>query len=1251
MNHVNTFTGGMNTDVSPEYIQSNKYIYGENFKLTVDEQNHTLNIDTGYGPKLLAYKNGFSLVGLHKVNDLVILFFKNNTPGGANYIYKISTSTLSSKSNANIDSDSAFIQIIRGTNLIFGNSLSIVHSIENDTTWNVYFSSNDIFAPIMRINVLQTYGDIGSNISSISLFNNTVVYNAKVDSLSIVAGALKCGTYRYVYQIFDKGGSETVYSSPTPPIPLTSSEYTSSSNSFLGSLSPDENSGKGIKLKLLNLNNKYCRVVRMYYADSINLPVCSIIYEGKIISDTFYITDSSSENVIGTTSIEDIAISYTPVQAKHIESKNGYLFLANIKEGEFDVDIDTRAYRRNSMGRIPLYNPSTGDVVILDNIPNQNDYKNYLDYCNPYNLLDKNYSGNDIGIYRSDGNAFGGSGPHIHFSFVYKTIKFTDVNVAESADAGTKIFWKLNSMNFINSPVIRSDESFYNILSMWGGDITIVGFQRDEIYRFGIVFYNAQGQRTPVKWIEDIRFPTIANNNGAWNLYHSDTEARVLGIQFLVSNLPSEIVAYQIVRAVRTRENSTVLDAGILSSLFHKDGILYVGNIHPKNVPLHQTSDGYNNAYPRALNTYAACQGSLYYDFISPEAAYYKEWRVSARKIVAFNTISYLHNAAVKTGSSIDFSFWGSPACANVRPTSTQQTHEANITDSYFYEYRKTQDNAIEIPMDGKKMFNLTARVVESDHARRGNRYSSFILKLSSNISCSINTHPLYAYRKQIIYPYGGYTQTAKENTKYIPCSEIINKSVTDIHLYTGDTYVGIFEYMLSILNEDVPRKYKQPIAVQALVESRINLWYAGTAGVPKLSDGEVWRANKDDYACFDSDPDKWGYWALHEAAGIHNITADKTKTYVQAQDLYTYNSAYSQNDPKIYYYPELSLQSDVDEFTTRIVKTPKKLNNALSDTWSRININDYMDLDSKAGNLIKFMEISQGLVAFQQMGIAIIPVEERALINDASGSQLVAGKSGVLERYDYITNLYGITSGKHVTKSANGIYFLDANKKVIGRISDKLEIISTSLGVQKFLNTQQFSPNQAIVVDLVSKEVLFPVSNGSLLLFEDMGVFVSKLDSIYSLGINAEPHCFGAYNDSGQTRLYELNKGTASVYKTGSNPKPSKFVLKFVVNPNVGTIIRLDELSLNAVNTMDLQDNAGLLTAVNVANNYQEATSLNRLPVKRFRNWRTNYLRTNSGERLMDYYHIVTFEHGSNDEYNLILKSVVSEITPIFNR
>ena len=1247
MNHVNTFTGGMNTDVSPEYIQSNKYIYGENFKLTVDEQNHTLNIDTGYGPKLLAYKNGFSLVGLHKVNDLVILFFKNNTPGGANYIYKISTSTLSSKSNANIDSDSAFIQIIRGTNLIFGNSLSIVHSIENDTTWNVYFSSNDIFAPIMRINVLQTYGDIGSNISSISLFNNTVVYNAKVDS--IVAGALKCGTYRYVYQIFDKGGSETVYSSPTPPIPLTSSEYTSSSNSFLGSLSPDENSGKGIKLKLLNLNNKYCRVVRMYYADSINLPVCSIIYEGKIISDTFYITDSSSENVIGTTSIEDIAISYTPVQAKHIESKNGYLFLANIKEGEFDVDIDTRAYRRNSMGRIPLYNPSTGDVVILDNIPNQNDYKNYLDYCNPYNLLDKNYSGNDIGIYRSNRNTFGGSGPHIHFSFVYKIIKFTDVNVAESADAGTKIFWKLNSMNFINSPVIRSD----------GGDITIVGFQRDEIYRFGIVFYNAQGQRTPVKWIEDIRFPTIANNNGAWNLHYSDTEARVLGIQFLVSNLPSEIVAYQIVRAVRTRENSTVLDAGILSSLFHKDGILYVGNIHPKNVPLHQTSDDYKNAYPRALNTYAASQGSLYYDFISPEAAYYKEWRVSARKIVAFNTISYLHNAAVNTGSSSDISFWGSPACANVRPTSTQQTHEANITDSYFYEYRKTQDNAIEIPMDGKKMFNLTARVVESksvinNHVRRGNRYSSFILKLSSNISCSINTHPLYAYRKQIIYPYGGYTQTAKENTKYIPCSEIINKSVTDIHLYTGDTYVGIFEYMLSILNEDVPRKYKQPIAVQALVESRINLWYAGTAGVPKLSDGEVWRANKDDYACFDSDPDKWGYWALHEAAGIHNITADKTKTYVQAQDLYTYNSAYSQNDPKIYYYPELSLQSDVDEFTTRIVKTPKKLNNALSDTWSRININDYMDLDSKAGNLIKFMEISQGLVAFQQMGIAIIPVEERALISDTSGSQLVAGKSGVLERYDYITNLYGITDGKHVARSANGIYFVDANKKVIGRISDKLEIISTSLGVQRLINSEQIPLNFAILVDLASKEVLFPVTDGSLLLYEDLGVFVSKLDSQYSLGLNAEPYCFGAYNDSNQVRLYALNKGNEGYYKTNvSRPTPSTFSLKYAVNTPTGTVNRLDEISLNAFFKSNPSATTGLLTGIAVENDYQNVVLTNNLPVRKFRNWRTNYLRDNDGakSRLMDYYHIITLTSSKASTYRFIIKSIINEFTPIFNR
>lgn len=1246
MNHVNTFTGGMNSDVSPEYLKPNQYIYGENFKLTVDEQNKTLNIDTGTGPKLLAYRDGYTIVGIHKVNDLIVLFLKSNT-GGINYIYTIPSSELISKDNVIIDSNNGFTEVVRGVNLTFGNSLSIVHSTENDETWNVYFSSNDIFTPIRRVNILQTYENIDADPSTINLFNNTVIEVPRLKS--IVAGSLKCGTYRYVYQIFDKGGSSTVYTPPSNPVYLTSSELTSSSNNYFGSLNPDENSGKGIVIGIKFLKGKYCRVVRMYYADSISLPICSIIYEGQITSWDFQITDSSSENVIGTTSIEDIALSYTPVQAKYIESKNGYLFLANIKEETFNYEtFDARAYRRNANGEIPLYDPNTNTVKIYTSIPDPDEVANF---CNPHNLIDKSFSSNEIGLYQEDGATYGGTGKWISYKFVYRDMKFSDypVEFGWSNTQESKVFWRMNNMSaYQESPVYYLK---YQDLSY--PPITVIGYQRDEIYRFGIVIYNAYGQRTPVKWIDDIRFPNYVENNGEWGLYYSDTAVKVLGLQFKVDGLlGSGAVAYQIVRAIRTKENSTVLDAGILSEYYKKDGVLYLGNVSPANEPYAMSASDYTNGRPRMLSTR---NNGGYHDYISPELAYYKEWRVPASAISAYNAQVIFHNLATDTDHQN--SMWSSPAGAVVfMPHSTERptsgTTDIPILDSYFYEFRDTTEKKIDIPIDSLKMYNETTFSTDSPEFRRGLRYSSMVLKLKNRMLNSISWgYPIYALRKQYIYPYGGYDTNAKENTKYIPCSKIMWAGLhEELQVFNGDTYIGIFEYMPSFFSTNIHKNRKQPVGVQALVESRINLWLVGGDNPIRLSSGETSSA-RTDYDCFDNKPETWGYWLMREKAGNY---VNSSYTYTQAKDMYLYNSSYSHNDPKIYYYPPLSLASGVTEFPTRIIKTPKKLNNALSDTWSVININDYMDLDSKAGSLIKLIEVSQGLMAFQQMGIAIIPVEERALISDTSGSQLVAGKSGVLERYDYITNLYGITDGKHVARSANGIYFVDANKKVIGRISDKLEIISTSLGVQRLINSEQIPLNFAILVDLASKEVLFPVTDGSLLLYEDLGVFVSKLDSQYSLGLNAEPYCFGAYNDSNQVRLYALNKGNEGYYKTNvSRPTPSTFSLKYAVNTPTGTVNRLDEISLNAFFKSNPSATTGLLTGIAVENDYQNVVLTNNLPVRKFRNWRTNYLRDNDGakSRLMDYYHIITLTSSKASTYRFIIKSIINEFTPIFNR
>jgi len=64
----------------------------------------------------------------------------------------------------------------------------------------------------------------------------------------------------------------------------------------------------------------------------------------------------------------------------------------------------------------------------------------------------------------------------------------------------------------------------------------LTGYSRDEIYRFGIVFYDKYGRVSPVKWVGDIRFPNdtqapIASNDVADALWADNhLTMNILGI-------------------------------------------------------------------------------------------------------------------------------------------------------------------------------------------------------------------------------------------------------------------------------------------------------------------------------------------------------------------------------------------------------------------------------------------------------------------------------------------------------------------------------------------------------------------------------------------------------------------------------------------------------------------------------------------------------------------------------------------------
>ena len=1240
MRAINLFQG-MKSDLPPELNDGKTYTYGKNFRLTVDEEGKNIQLDTGKGVKPVLYinSNDGKIVHITGINDYVLIFIAPEDPNGYSHIrrlYPEQSGGIDALSSPNF-LFAATSSLLYSKGDIFGDSVTSVITIENEETWNLYFVSNTIETPIRRVNILSptTYSLDDNSDTKINLFNNKVVKTPSI--YGIVSGNLKCGLYRYVYQVFEKHGSESSYSVPSEPVLLTDSNLSSASKNFFGNDS-ETSSGKGVEVKVDVDEEIYGRIVRIHFKDSINLPECTIVYEGKITSGGFIFTDTGS-SVIGIESIDGIAIPTPNVTAKYIESKNGLLFLGNTKEYVFDVDIDTRAYRFNSLGEIQLTNGS--GYTTLDSIPEN--HSQYEGYTNVYNDLNLDGTSNEF-KYQSDGVTLGGEGNIISYEFITYPIRFTDILPEDSGfTAGSYIFFDLyNGMDTNNSPVYSPETR----------KVAPIGYQRDEIYRFGIVFYDYYGNKSPVKWIDDVRFPNpidmpiISDSNKFY--------ANVLGIKFTVDNskLPSDVYAYQIVRAIRDRENSTVYDCGILSGIFLRNGILYTGNFNAEN----NTELAADNALSLSNSG-----SNKYYDYISPEAAFYKEWRDGADRIDFYKSYKTAKSVAVNGSTPTQESIWSSPVGVTVRPKESNLSGSKSIDSSYFYEYRKSSNDYVDIPLDGLKTCIYSEEPIYDTDYRRGYRYSSFILKLDSNISnhsdFSGYHHPAYAYRRKLVYPYGGYSQVAIENTKYISCSKVVFKSIENtVDIYNGDVYIGIFNYMWAMHDGEIKAKVRQPVAVQALVESRINLWLDSGETVPSYDDNVVADyGGLDNIEVFESYPDEYSHWAIHEETGSYQINDDATKFFVQAKNLFVYNSAYSAFDPKIYYYPKSNLQSDVTEFPTRLLKSPRKLNNSLSDSWSRLSLSNYLDLDSKFGDVTGLLASTTSLLVFQNRGIAFIPVDERSVVSDSNNNQLTIGKSDTLSRYDYITTDYGISNITDVAKNNKGIYFIDPYRKAFGRITNTLEILSILGGIHTLVSKENFSNTYVLCNDKI-REVFFVVDGKSYLFFEDTNTFVSVMDLWGTKGFSTKNYFYAIAGESDKKSIVmRLDDGANRVYNvsqllldTGYST-PSEFELEFPVVPNNGMLNRLDALLINGV----VYGTAGdIVTTLTLSNNYQSRSDIPANEaglVRKFRTHRLHILRDSNNDRFVDYYNVVTLKN--NNDVGIIIKSIFADYMPIFNR
>jgi len=337
-------------------------------------------------------------------------------------------------------------------------------------------------------------------------------------------------------------------------------------------------------------------------------------------------------------------------RVKTLTAKHNRLLFGNIKEAIFLVDFDARAYRFRSWDSIE--SSSNATVTYMHSIYGNPDLdfttKKTWDVSEEADAIDIMNKDSTASVhdpytykvnYDSQGvlpgdagtapaipniansfytNTLGGSGPNIQYEFTFKEITIDDsshvapsnTDAASPKEIGNPLWPEIPP--FVNVPAsdgidveINNEETIDigpGFANFKNGRIEAYfkGYMRDEVYRFGIVFYSKTGRTSDVKWIADIRMPCAGDfspdSDGVWKgalaqWYSStmpkittdayipqgdgETKGWMLGLKFHVdlrnyADLKGDISGFSIVRAPRRQKDKTIIAEGALGEVAYK---------------------------------------------------------------------------------------------------------------------------------------------------------------------------------------------------------------------------------------------------------------------------------------------------------------------------------------------------------------------------------------------------------------------------------------------------------------------------------------------------------------------------------------------------------------------------------------------------------------------------------------------------------------------------------------------------------
>ena len=316
--------------------------------------------------------------------------------------------------------------------------------------------------------------------------------------------------------------------------------------------------------------------------------------------------------------------------------------------------------------------------------------------------------------------------------------------------------------------------------------------------------------------------------------------------------------------------------------------------------------------------------------------------------------------------------------------------------------------------------------------------------------------------------PYGGYNKTSIDNSSYISLGDYSDGNEIDV--FSGDTKNHIFTYnaLHNWYDSTYTHGLKMAVVYAIPVETDIDIQaqYGIQYGVDGFSDYRV------------------------------QDTADAFEQYTQQKGSYLYNPAYNASPDIVSWTTQEQLESKQDQFDTRIHYSNVKTNNEDIDSWLQFQASNYIDVDTRYGEITDLKLFKDKLIFWQENATGVLAVNERVVLNDQNDTQVVLGTGGVLERYDYFSTIYGQKKYQHtVATSNNSLYWWDSNNKEILLYQQKYDVtpLSTVKSVKNYINSGEESDVPFMIYDNKYKELVSNVvSNEAIVYNEQVQAFTS---------------------------------------------------------------------------------------------------------------------------------------------------------------